>query len=324
MDFLRYINVDDSIQHEEPSTIRVTSWNVLYHALQACFDRSRYHIGKKFVGFTQNQDSVLVEFEDGETQSCGLLVCADGVQSTARSQFLPDVTPEYAGYVAWRGLVGESELDPKIYGPFQDGLTFCGLENSHMLCYAIPAKDGTLTPGKRALNVLWYRNVSEELELDALMTDTSGCYREMSVPFGGVRQEFIDEMREAASRECPELFAHILTRVEQPFIQKIVDVESTEMALGRVCLLGDAAFTTRPHAAAGAAKAAEDAWTLAQALIEEDYDVIRALPPWASERIRIGRVLVERSRDIGIRYQFTGDYEAGADYMRPGLHHPVH
>ena len=38
------------------------------------------------------------------------------------------------------------------------------------------------------------------------------------------------------------------------------------MAFGRVCLIGDAAFVARPHAAAGTAKAAADAWALAEAL----------------------------------------------------------
>ena len=32
------------------------------------------------------------------------------------------------------------------------------------------------------------------------------------------------------------------------------------MAFGRICLIGDAAFAVRPHAAAGTAKAAADGW----------------------------------------------------------------
>ena len=38
------------------------------------------------------------------------------------------------------------------------------------------------------------------------------------------------------------------------------------MAFGRVCLIGDAAFAVRPHAAAGTAKAADDGWALAEEL----------------------------------------------------------
>ena len=50
------------------------------------------------------------------------------------------------------------------------------------------------------------------------------------------------------------------------------------MAFGRVCLLGDAAFALRPHAAAGTAKAAADAWALAEALAASGGDLQAALP----------------------------------------------
>ena len=49
--------------------------------------------------------------------------------------------------------------------------------------------------------------------------------------------------------------------------------DAPRMAFGRLCLIGDAAFVARPHAAAGTAKAAEDGWQLARALrasISED------------------------------------------------------
>ena len=52
----------------------------------------------------------------------------------------------------------------------------------------------------------------------------------------------------------------------QPFLQPIFDVETTRMAVGRVAIIGDAAFLARPHVAAGVTKAAEDAMALANAL----------------------------------------------------------
>ena len=55
-------------------------------------------------------------------------------------------------------------------------------------------------------------------------------------------------------------------RGAEPFVQLIVDVAVPRMVFGRICLLGDAAFALRPHAAVGTAKAAEDAWQLARAL----------------------------------------------------------
>mgnify|MGYP003353693331 CR=1 FL=1 len=40
---------------------------------------------------------------------------------------------------------------------------------------------------------------------------------------------------------------------------------------GRACIMGDAAFAARPHAAAGTAKAAEDAWVLVDELTRRGW-----------------------------------------------------
>jgi 2,6-dihydroxypyridine 3-monooxygenase len=76
------------------------------------------------------------------------------------------------------------------------------------------------------------------------------------------------------------------------------------MATGRVCLVGDAAFAARPHAAAGTAKAAANAWALAEAMAAAHGDVEHALQNWEPQQLALGRNLVERARDIGNRSQF--------------------
>ena len=64
----------------------------------------------------------------------------------------------------------------------------------------------------------------------------------------------------------PAVIADVVVGTEQPFLQVIFDVDVPRMAFGQVCLIGDAACVARPHAAAGTAKAAADAWSLAEAL----------------------------------------------------------
>jgi 2,6-dihydroxypyridine 3-monooxygenase len=51
---------------------------------------------------------------------------------------------------------------------------------------------------------------------------------------------------------------------------------------GRVCVLRDAGFVARPHAAAGTAKAAEEARLLAEAL-GRGGDVAAALVAWEND-----------------------------------------
>jgi 2,6-dihydroxypyridine 3-monooxygenase len=93
------------------------------------------------------------------------------------------------------------------------------------------------------------------------------------------------------------------------------------MAFGRVCLIGDAAFAVRPHAAAGTAKAASDAWALADALSEND-DVPAALAKWESGQLDVGQRLLDRTRQIGRRSQVDGTWVAGDPELIFGLHGP--
>ena len=93
------------------------------------------------------------------------------------------------------------------------------------------------------------------------------------------------------------------------------------MAFGRVCLIGDAAFVVRPHAAAGTAKAAADAWALVEA-VDRDGDVPEALARWEPGQVALGRQLLERTRRIGRRSQFDGTWVPGDPDLIFGLRAP--
>jgi 2,6-dihydroxypyridine 3-monooxygenase len=125
-----------------------------------------------------------------------------------------------------------------------------------------------------------------------------------------------------AAAALPPEIATIVIATESPFIQAVMDVESPTMALGRVCLLGDAAFTARPHAAAGTAKAAENAWTLAEAIEASDDDLPRALQTWSRQQTALGSNLVARARHIGDGSQFRCDWRPGDPDLRFGLYEP--
>jgi 2-polyprenyl-6-methoxyphenol hydroxylase-like FAD-dependent oxidoreductase len=79
-------------------------------------------------------------------------------------------------------------------------------------------------------------------------------------------------------------------------------VETTRMALGRVALLGDAAFLARPHVAAGVTKAAADALALARAL-QSNAPIEQALARFETERMGINRQVMQRGRDLGTYLQ---------------------
>jgi 2,6-dihydroxypyridine 3-monooxygenase len=171
------------------------------------------------------------------------------------------------------------------------------------------------------VNFVWYRNYLQGSDLDDLLLDESEQRREISVPPGAVSERHVAEMRAVAGARLPAPIARVVGSVAQPFLQVVYDIEVPRMAFGRVCLLGDAAFVVRPHAAAGTAKAAADAWALAEA-IEREGQVPCALARWEPGQLVLGAQLLERTRRIGRRSQFDGTWVPGDPELIFGLRGP--
>src|SRR3990170_1571927 len=142
------------------------------------------------------------------------------------------------------------------------------------------------------------------------------------MPPGGVRAEHVAGLRAAAREELPTVFAELVEASSEPFVQVIVDIGVPRMALGRACLVGDAAFALRPHIAAGTAKAAADAHAMGEAIAASGGDVLRALAAWEPGQLRLGRATLERARWVGDRVQIEGTYRPGDPEMAFGLFTP--
>jgi 2-polyprenyl-6-methoxyphenol hydroxylase-like FAD-dependent oxidoreductase len=141
-------------------------------------------------------------FADGSQATGDLLIAADGIRSTVRSQFLPDVKPVYAGYVGWRALVPEREVAPATRAVLEREYLFCVPEGELALCYAVPARDGGARVGHRDYNLVWYRPV-DEAALTDLCTDAQGRQYDGSIPPPLIRPEVIADLRQFAKAELP-------------------------------------------------------------------------------------------------------------------------
>ena len=310
VDWLRYLGADATVLSQTPCRFRFTSWTTLYRSLLGCLDRSRYRMGTEVATVENDRGATSVTTVSGERITGDLIVAADGVASTVRSSVLPDVAPRYAGYVGWRGTVGEEQLSPETFRALHEAITYHLMPASHILAYPIPNFDGTVTPGRRQFNWVWYRNVAEGAPLDDLMTGVDGRRHPLSLPPGMVQAHHVDELR-AAGKHLPGPLAEIVSETAEPFVQLIVDVAVPWMVVRRVCILGDAAFALRPHAAVGTAKAAEDAWQLARALQSKPGDVDGALATWEDKQLRLGNQVAARTCEAGNRSQFEGTWEVG-------------
>jgi 2,6-dihydroxypyridine 3-monooxygenase len=318
--YIRYLDRKGSVIHEQAQPYRFSNWNTVYRSLLGSFGRARYLLGHECIDIGQRDGKVQITQAVGDLLEVDLLVCADGVGSRARACLLPEVAPQYAGYVAWRGLVPEQELGEKAT-VLVDAITYYVYANSHILVYPIPGIDGSIRPGDRLVNFVWYRNYLPGSDLTDLMTDCDGKLHDVSLPPGAARPEHVEEMRATAAARLPERIASVVRAVKRPFVQSILDLEVPRMAFGRVCLVGDAAFVVRPHAAAGTAKAAADAWELARAL-EDQHDIESALRAWEPDQLELGQNLLERTRRIGRHSQVDGTWTPGDPELIFGLYEP--
>jgi 2,6-dihydroxypyridine 3-monooxygenase len=321
-DWIRFLNDDGSLRHQQRHRYRFSSWNTIYRSLRGLLDEDRYLLGTEVSGFAEHADAVDVTLGSGSRVEADLLVCADGVGSTARRRLLPAISPAYAGYVAWRGTLPERDLSPTARKALGDAITYQVLPDSHVLVYPIPSMNGAVTEGDRLINVVWYVNVAGGEPLDSLMKGRDGVRRSVSLPPGAATDKAVTRMRQAAADRLAGVIAEAMVSIAEPFVQVIYDIEVPRMVFGRTCLIGDAAFAVRPHAAAGTAKAAADGWALAEELAAAGGDVHSALAAWEHRQLALGRALLTRCREIGDSSQFTGTFTPGDPRLIFGLYKP--
>jgi 2-polyprenyl-6-methoxyphenol hydroxylase-like FAD-dependent oxidoreductase len=295
----------------------LTAWERVYRVLRDAFPVERYHRGQGLKAFEQREEGVLAHFGDAGSRRAEVLIGADGLRSTVRAQCLPDVAPPYAGYVAWRALLPESAIPPAIHRELYMAMTFCLPAGEQCLGYPVAGPDNELREGQRRYNVVWYRPADEARELPQLLTDRNGVTHSVSIPPPLIRPGPIAAMRAAAERLLAPQFREIVRLIDEPILQPIYDLESPQLAFGRVAIIGDAACVARPHVAAGVSKAADDAAALADALEAENIEA--ALRHFQAQRLPDNKKIVERARHLGAYLQAAQTAEERARSARHSI-----
>ena len=272
----------------------MSAWANVYRPLKDRFPAERYHFGKAFTGLVQDDGQVTAFFDDGTSATGDLLIGADGLRSTVRAQLMPNVQPQYAGYVAWRSIVEEDLVPPASREWLGEGYWFVLPKGEMFLCYQVPAKD--LSRIGRDWNYVWYRPVTDA-QLADFCTDASGrCHRTGIAP-PLIRPDVTAYIKREARELLPPHLAELIN-VSSPFFQAIFDIESPRLTVGRVARLGDAAFVARPHVGMGVTKGALDALCLSKSL-EQCADLSSALQRYDRLRSEFGRRCVARARRLG-------------------------
>ena len=325
-----YLDRSGNVIDRENKEQHMTSWDLLYHLLRTNFDgvESEYakvpapeaHEGTTTYDYGHQVTDIDFEGElavksktsagDVVTIDADLLIGADGPSSMIRKFIDPQVQRKYAGYVAWRGTVPEDKVSQSARDVFVEKFPFFHTGGVQILAYTIPGPSGTVEPGKRLLNWVWYVNYEEESpEHVELMTDKDGKRHHITLPPGGIQNGVWNRQKVMAKEVLPPQFAELVEKTEIPFVQAITDVLSPAAVLpsdSRVLLIGDALAGFRPHTAASTNQAALDAMELAKAIdkIIDGADRKETLKSWEEHVLGYAKTMQQHGVDIGNRSQF--------------------
>jgi 2-polyprenyl-6-methoxyphenol hydroxylase-like FAD-dependent oxidoreductase len=298
-----------------PMSQVLTSWSRLYALLMQAFDTERCRSGVTVTAVDESSAGVRVRTACGQTFEADLLIASDGLRSSVRERFAPEVVPQYAGYVAWRGVCDEAVLSRNTLTTVFEHFGFALPATEQLIGYPVAGHGDATEPGQRRYNFVWYRPAPEPDGLRVLLTDADGVFHPTGIAPAKVCWRQVSVMRDAARRLLAPQFAEILEKTAQPFLQPIFDVVSQRLVFGRTALMGDAGFVARPHVGMGVTKAAQDAMALSDA-VRQHGATPRALQQYEHARLGAGRAVVERARRLGSYLQAHGQGTAAPGMAR--------
>lgn len=294
------LNATGLPHHIFPNDTSFTSWNYIWQQLKDYFPKDRYFFGHQLENLEETDQQVKLSFANGEKKVADLVIGADGYSSITREYILSNITPSYAGYIAYRGLIPESKMTAEEIAFFENKFSIYPYKHSHLLCYMVPGTKGELNKGERLYNWVWYLNKSEQ-QLEEIRTDKDGKKRLYAVPPTFLSAQSVNDLYQQADKELPKILRDRVQQTENPFVQVIVDLTVPKMYNGRIAILGDAAFVVRPHTASGTAKAYRDAIALANCLYYHNNNIDQALPHWNDQQTRAALDLVHYGKQLALR-----------------------
>lgn len=268
-------------------------WRDLRHALRTRVPDGAYRAGDRVTGVRTLDDAAVVALEDGREERFDLVVCADGHDSECRRALFPGVEPEYQGYVCWRGVLHERELD-SCELPESRFARFGSRLLPGSFLYPVPGPEGSGAAGRRSINFGCYLPVAGE-ELPGYLVGEDGRRHHGAVPPGQLRLDEEARLGSLARESLPPAYADIVSATRDTFVQAIYAVEVPAYHSGRICLTGDAGSLAPPFTGSGIFKAATNAIELARALARSEQPD-HALARWGAAQTALGERLLDLAR----------------------------
>lgn len=245
------------------------------------------HLGSTYQAITQDADAVTVTFTDGRSGRYDLLVGAEGVHSTLRERFFPEVKPpEYLGQGVWRAVMPRPDaiVRPRMWLGHHIKVGVNPVSKTHMYMFITEDR-----PTKEHIDPATWPQV-----------------------FAGLMQGFPDPLLAA-------LVPHALTPEAaidyRPLANLLVPAPWNR---GRVVLIGDTVAATTPHLASGAGIGIESGIVLAEELATNG-DLQTALDGFHARRFKRCELVIRNSEALCRIEVEGGDKQEHGRIMRESM-----
>ena len=250
--------------------------NVLIDELKL-HDSNTIYTNHELIDLNEKSNSVELVFSNKETYEVDFVIGADGNRSAVRKIILGDDDPQFAGYVAWRGLVptellGENDFDE------------CG-------------SSAFIAPGRVFARYL-VRN-GELYNYVAFLATDEWAEEGWAIPS---KVDIVMDIFSDYNQQVKNIIA--ATPVNDLFKWGIFAREPvSKWSTKNITLLGDAAHPLEPFMGQGASLAIEDGVVLGR-IIEDSDSSDQIVSRYESARIERAHFVTEHSKRAGAR--FTG------------------
>ncbi|KAK3212561.1 hypothetical protein Dsin_017267 [Dipteronia sinensis] len=283
------------LARDENSNLRSAYWADLHGLLYSNLTPEMFLWGHLYLSSCISEDKTSVKVKakvllTGETVEIigDLVVAADGLRSSIRQSFLPDIKLRYAGYCAWRGVIDFSGKE--------NSETVKGIRKAYpdlgKCLYMDLNSEGHTTLVElmyERFNWVWYENQPEPQ-----LKDNTATIK--------VSSEMISAMHQKVKKGWVPEMARLVEETKDPFINVIYDCDPlTQIFWDKVVLVGDAAHPTTPHYARSTNMAILDAAVLGKCLdkYRGTENLNSALEEYQSIRLPITSKQVLSSRRLG-------------------------
>ena len=245
-----------------------------------------YKANTRVTGIDQTSDTARVRLGDGTEIESDLVISADGVDSNTRSLLFPEVSVQDTGVILLRGFVSEASMKdvfpPSVLAKFDQGNTqlfATSVRGGWWLGHLLPqlAKDAG-----RIFQWIYYLPTTSE-ERDVFLTDSDGIRQRWGTRREQTSSAAKEKLRDAFESYFPKQIAP-LANIGAITAHRCSKLVVPTMAVGRVCLVGDAAHVTPPWGVGGSSLAIADGVSLAEQL-EVASSVKSGVAGWSAERM---------------------------------------